>query len=120
MAVCESDQPPQGRPALPADRRLEAIWATVASIPEGRVSTYGEIARLAGLPGLARFAGFALSRLSADNTLPWHRVVNASGRISFPPDSGRFVEQSQRLRAEGIRVNSGKIESFRRLRWPTT
>ena len=63
----------------------ERIWHIVARIPSGRVATYGQVAELAGLPGRARLVGHTLSRLPADTGLPWHRVVNSQGRLSFPP-----------------------------------
>lgn len=62
----------------------QEIYQVVALIPYGRVATYGQIARLAGLPRHARLVGYALNRLSADNDLPWHRVVNSQGSISLP------------------------------------
>ena len=58
-----------------------AIYAVVGRIPEGSVATYGQVASLAGLPGRARLVGYALSALAGRSTIPWHRVVNAQGRI---------------------------------------
>ena len=58
------------------------IYAVVSRIPRGRVATYGQIARLAGIPGQARLVGYALHALPADKSLPWQRVVNALGAIS--------------------------------------
>ncbi len=93
-----------------ASPALEAIWHVVCTIPRGRVSTYGAVARAAGLPGRARQAGYAL-RVAGDSLdLPWHRVVGAGGRISFPPDSRSAREQARRLRAEGVRVAGGRVE----------
>ena len=89
---------------------LEAIWHAVCTIPRGRVSTYGAVARAAGLPGRARQAGYAL-RVAGDSLdLPWHRVVGAGGRIAFPPASRAHREQTRRLRAEGVRVADGRVE----------
>jgi methylated-DNA-protein-cysteine methyltransferase-like protein len=90
---------------------LQAIWEVVAMIPSGRVSTYGEVARLAGLPGRARQAGYALKHVPADMHLPWHRVLGAGGRIVFPKSSRPFREQSRRLRAEGVVVNKGRVDA---------
>lgn len=88
---------------------LEAIWHAVCTIPRGRVSTYGAVARAAGLPGRARQAGFAL-RVAGDSlNLPWHRVVGAGGRIVFPSTSHAYREQARRLRAEGVRVVDGRV-----------
>lgn len=90
---------------------LEAIWQVVWSIPRGRVSTYGAVARAAGLPGRARQAGFALRTAPRELKLPWHRVVGAGGRIVFPRSSAQFREQARRLRAEGVAVRDGRVAS---------
>lgn len=91
------------------DSRLEAIWQVVASIPRGQVSTYGAVAQAAGFPGRARHAGYALRHAPQDLHLPWHRVVGAGGRISFPRGSGPYAEQVRRLKAEGVRVIAGRV-----------
>lgn len=88
---------------------LEAIWDVVARIPRGRVSTYGDVARAAGLPGRARLAGYALKHMPPELELPWHRVVGAGGKIVFPPGSSAFREQTRRLRAEKIAVANGRV-----------
>ena len=88
---------------------LEAIWHTVRRIPRGQVSTYGAVARQAGLPGRARLVGHALKVAPARLRLPWHRVLAAGERITFPKSSREHAEQSRRLRAEGVRVTSGRV-----------
>jgi len=92
----------------------ERIWQVVASIPAGRVSTYGAVAELAGLPGGARRVGRCLARLPADSRLPWHRVVNAQLRLS--PRGGGEVRQRERLEAEGVTFVRGRVA--RAHRWP--
>ena len=84
----------------------ERIWHIVARIPSGRVATYGQVAELAGLPGRARLVGHTLSRLPADTGLPWHRVVNSQGRLSFPPGSPGHARQRERLEAEGVALQT--------------
>lgn len=91
------------------DAALEAIWQVVCAIPRGRVSTYGAVARAAGLPRRARLAGFALRVAPRALNLPWHRVVGAGGRIVFPSGSREHREQARRLRAEGIAVAAGRV-----------
>ena len=86
----------------------EAIKRTIASIPRGRVSSYGEIAQRAGLPGRARLVGKILGDAGVDG-LPWHRVLRSSGQSAFPPGSRGFREQSQRLRTEGVVVANGRV-----------
>ncbi len=73
----------------------------MAAIPRGRVATYGQIARLAGMPSHARYVGRTLSRLPAGSRLPWHRVLNASLRISLRDDRA-MREQRRRLEREGV------------------
>lgn len=90
-------------------RALEAIWQVVCAIPRGRASTYGAVARAAGLPGRARLTGFALRVAPTELNLPWHRVVGAGGRIVFPSGSREHREQARRLRAEGVPVTAGRI-----------
>jgi methylated-DNA-protein-cysteine methyltransferase related protein len=92
-----------------ASAALEAIWHVVCAIPRGRVSTYGAVARAAGLPGRARQTGFALRTAPEGMNVPWHRVVGAGGRIVFPGSSRAHREQVRRLRAEGVRVSGGRV-----------
>lgn len=80
------------------------------------MTTYGEIARAAGVPGGARLVGYALHRAPEGLALPWHRVINAQGRISLPPGSAAHEEQRRRLRAEGVRFVGGRVD-LRRYRW---
>lgn len=96
----------QPKPATPGGAdAMEAIWREVAALAPGEVASYGEVARRAGLPGRARLVARALRLAPRALDLPWHRVVTASGRIAFPPDSGGFREQRTRLIAEGHRVD---------------
>ncbi len=96
------------------DERLARIYAAVKRVPKGRIATYGQVARLAGLPGRSRLVGKALVVLT-DKTVPWHRVINASGRISLRGEPAR--EQQRRLEREGISFRaSGRID-FERFRW---
>jgi len=90
-------------------RALEAIWQVVCAIPRGRASTYGAVARAAGLPGRARLTGFALRVAPEELNLPWHRVVGAGGRIVFPSGSRHHREQARCLRAEGVTVTAGRV-----------
>ncbi|HEY2530934.1 MAG TPA: MGMT family protein, partial [Xanthobacteraceae bacterium] len=94
---------PEDNPAF------QEIWAVVGAIPRGSVSTYGAVARAAGLPGRARLAGRALRETPKEMKLPWHRVVGAGGKIVFPPTSLHFREQARRLRAEGVVVKAGRV-----------
>jgi methylated-DNA-protein-cysteine methyltransferase-like protein len=90
---------------------LEEIWHAVCAIPRGRATTYGSVARAAGMPGRARQVGLALRIAPEELNLPWHRVVGAGGRIVFPPSSHAHREQARRLRAEGVRVVKGRVSA---------
>ena len=79
------------------------IYEVVSRIPRGRVATYGQVARLAGLPGRARLVGYALAAIPDGSRLPWHRVVNARGQISLRA-GGEPFDRLQRLRLERERV----------------
>ncbi len=92
----------------------QRVWQVVASIPSGRVATYGQVAELAGEPRRARHVGRVLSVLPQGSRLPWHRVVNASGRSSLPGAAGE--EQRRRLGVEGVRLRSGAL-NLSRYRW---
>jgi methylated-DNA-protein-cysteine methyltransferase-like protein len=89
---------------------LQAYWDVVAMIPHGKVSTYGEVARMAGFPGRARQAGMAMRTVPPGMNLPWYRVVGAGGRIVFAKSSANFREQARRLRAEGVTVIAGRVD----------
>ena len=90
----------------------DRVLAVIRAIPKGQVAGYGEVARRAGLPGRARMVARLLS-LNDDPRLPWHRVLRSDGRIAFPRESVQFVEQSQRLRAEGVQVLDGRVRGVR-------
>jgi len=82
----------------------------VASIPSGRVATYGDVAARAGGRS-PRFAGFVLANL-ADEDTPWHRVLRSDGT----PAPHLVEEQLARLRAEGVPATGGRVD-LRRYRW---
>ncbi len=94
------------------------IYAAVARVPRGRVATYGQIASVAGLPGHARMVGYALSALGEGSRVPWHRVVNAAGRISLRSD-GRPMDEIQRflLEKEGVRFGDTGSIRLARFQW---
>ena len=84
----------------------DRFYRVIRRIPRGRVATYGQVARLAGLPGHARQVGYALHALRASTTVPWQRVINAAGKISLRPMTGG-ISQRMLLEKEGI-VFSGE------------
>lgn len=86
-------------------------------IPEGHVASYGQIAKLAGLPRrAARMVGRAVGAAPSDMHLPWHRIVNAQGRIAIPKGSRGFERQKELLEAEGIVVRGDQLD-MDKYRW---
>jgi len=88
----------------------QSVWKVVSEIPPGHVLTYGEVARLAGMPRAARRVSQALRRAPRGIRLPWHRVINAQGKISFPEDSSAWLEQRNMLEEEGVIFLNGKVD----------
>ena len=80
--------------------KRERIWQVVSSIPRGKVATYGQVARLAGLPGYARYVGYTMKTLPCDSKMPWFRVVNSKGQLSFPKHSVRYRVLQEKLESE--------------------
>ncbi|SFC33706.1 methylated-DNA--protein-cysteine methyltransferase [Pragia fontium] len=107
-----TEQMDNHEPSLPT-----RIYTVVASIPAGKVTTYGTIARLAGAAGAARQVGIVLSRLPAGSKLPWFRVVNAQGKISLTgPD---YIRQKQALLADGVLFTPSDRINFKIYGWLT-
>jgi methylated-DNA-protein-cysteine methyltransferase-like protein len=95
---------------------IEIIYSLVASIPRGRVASYGQIAALAGLPRHARLVGRALREAPDDMDLPWHRVVNHAGAISQRNSPSSERSQRRLLEAEGVGFRGARVD-MRRHRW---
>lgn len=103
-------------PVLPNSH--QRIYAVVSRIPRGRVATYGQVARLANLPGQARLVGYALSALPDGSRVPWHRVINAQGRISGRTGGSDWgILQRLRLAREGVVFGAKGSISLARFRW---
>ncbi|MGB7601635.1 MAG: MGMT family protein [Candidatus Sulfotelmatobacter sp.] len=94
----------QSSPDQSSKTRLR-IEAAIRRIPKGKVSTYGAVARAAGLPGAARLVARVLHRGFG---LPWQRVLGAGGEIKLRGDSA--IEQRLRLEAEGVRFRGRKVD----------
>ena len=93
------------------------ILEVIALIPYGKVATYGQIAKLAGLPKHARLVGYVLKHLDKSSEIPWYRVINSQGKISVTRinQQGENVQQSL-LEQEGIYLLNGKI-SLKKIVW---
>ncbi|MCW7480696.1 MGMT family protein [Leptospira kanakyensis] len=82
----------------------DSVYAVVKKIPKGKVTTYGHIALLLGNPRAARAVGYALNALKKEmeQKIPWQRVINAQGKISFRGDILRADLQKKILQSEGV------------------
>lgn len=76
------------------------------------------MADVAGLPRRARLVGTVLRQTPASRGLPWYRVINASGRISFPVGSDSYARQRKQLEAEGVDFVGGRVD-LDRYGWPS-
>lgn len=93
------------------------IYAIVRQVPPGQVTTYGRVAGIAGGCS-AQMVGFAMSALPEGSDVPWHRVINAQGKIS--PHGAGFgtAIQEQKLRAEGLVFDQGGRIDLDIFGWP--
>ena len=98
----------------------ERVWTTVKRIPRGKVATYGQIAALIGMSRHARQVGYALAATPENRQIPWHRVINAQGRVSLRLkhwESGSDELQRILLEAEGVTFDSTGRVDLKRFRW---
>ena len=94
------------------------IYAVVARVPHGRVVTYGQVAALAGLPRQARLVGYAMHGLPDGSKLPWHRVINAQGKVSVRSFAGPSEGlQRHMLEDEGVTFDAKERVSLKKFRW---
>jgi len=106
------------RPQVVAESDAARIIAAIKKIPRGKVCPYGVVAEVAGLPRRARLVGTVLRQTPASKAVPWFRVINASGRISFPQGSDSYDRQRQHLEAEGVDFVGGRVD-LDRYGWPS-
>lgn len=104
--------PPQG------DAAAAAICAVIRRIPKGWVATYGQVAAMAGLPRRSRLVGYVLRHLDPATEIPWHRVVNAKGGVSYSLSrNGGDALQQRLLEKEGVEFDDGNRFDLERYRW---
>lgn len=108
------------RTTLPqGDKAVAAICAVIRRIPKGWVATYGQVAAMAGLPRRARLVGHVLQNLDPAIDIPWHRVVNAKGAVSYSPSrNGGDALQRRLLEKEGVIFDANDHFDLERFRWP--
>lgn len=94
------------------------VYEVVSTVPPGRVTTYGDVARVLGSVRVARHVGFALAALRGDrDDVPWFRVVDGRGRVHTAEEEAGGTEQRDRLREEGVEVDAkGRVARFADLR----
>lgn len=90
------------------DTFRQRVYQIIAAIPSGQVTTYGNVAQLAGSPRAARQVGGVLRKLPEGSSLPWHRVINRHGEISQQGED--FKRQRQALLSEGVMFENGRID----------
>lgn len=99
----------------------KAVYDIVRQIPEGRVSTYGDIAKMLNKEGAARQIGYALSRARvAHPPVPAHRVVNGKGVLSAKQAFASPTLMQELLENEGVRVKDDKVLNFHKICWRAT
>jgi methylated-DNA-protein-cysteine methyltransferase-like protein len=99
------------------ERSFEDIYELVKLIPEGRVTTYGAIARYLGSKGGARLVGWAMNACHDRSDVPAHRVVNRNGVLTGKAHFKTPEEMQKRLEAEGIPVKNDQITDFGKFLW---
>ena len=100
----------------PENNFYHAVWQLVRLVPRGRVVTYGQIATWLGSPRAARAVGYAMMHVT-NPKIPWHRVINASGKISIGGRLHRPEEQERLLRREKVRFDAEGRVDLQRYRW---
>lgn len=108
--------PEKRREPASTQERYARIWRVVAAIPPGKVASYGQVAELAGIARGARQVGRALGAAPPELNLPWHRVLNAAGRIALPAGSRGYKKQRERLVTEGVVMRGDRVD-LTRCRW---
>ena len=100
-----------------ASEFFDRVYRVVRLIPEGRISTYGHIARFLGTGRSARVVGYAMNASHNDPTVPAHRVVNRKGLLTGKHFFGGSTVMEDLLTSEGITVIDDEIQNFRELVW---
>jgi methylated-DNA-protein-cysteine methyltransferase-like protein len=86
------------------------VYAIVSAIPAGKVATYGQVAKLAGVPGAARAVGMCMRTNKDTQAVPCHRVVGATGALTGYAYGSGISTKMQRLKKEGVAFKNEKID----------
>lgn len=98
------------------NNKAQRICSTVCRVPYGKVTSYGFIADLAGLPGRARMVGKVMQNAPKDMHVPWYRIIRSSGLIAFPAGSTQAEKQKGLLQEEGVVVLNNRV-NFKQFGW---
>ena len=98
------------------NHKAQQIWDTVSKVPYGKVSSYGFIADLAGLPGRARMVGTVLRLVPDDMQLPWYRILRSNGQLAFKAGSPQAERQKGLLQEEDVVVLNNRVD-MQRFAW---
>ena len=101
----------------PSSEFFRKVISLIQKIPNGKVATYGQIAALAGKEQGSRGVAWILHSCSTSYKLPWHRVINSQGKISFPSDTGNYSRQKKLLALEGVEMSLGKKYNMEKYQW---
>lgn len=93
------------------------VLKQIQGIPAGKVATYKQIAELAGKPQGSRGVAWILHSCSTTYKLPWHRVLNSKGKISFERQTHNFRQQKKRLESEGVIISSEGQLDLAKFQW---
>lgn len=91
-----------------SDSFFQKVYDQVKHVPKGTVASYGQIAALCGNPRSARVVGWALKAIPHSTSIPWHRVVSASGHLTIVNPDAPAERQKQLLENEGVDVSWDK------------
>jgi len=94
---------------------FEKIYEVVRQVPFGMVATYGKVSQLSGVNN-ARLVGYALSNLQANTEIPWHRIVNRDGAISYREGAGPSLQKTM-LESEGIAFSKKGFINLKLYQW---
>lgn len=101
----------------PDDNFFERVYAIARQIPEGKVTSYGAIAKSIGAPQSARMVGWAMNACGGRDDVPAHRVVNRSGVLTGKHHFDGTNLMQQLLESEGVKVKDNQIVNFEKVFW---
>ncbi len=96
---------------------FESVYKVVRKIPEGKVTSYGAIAKYLGTSISARVVGWAMNASHSDETIPAHRVVNRNGLLTGKHHFGGSNIMKELLENEGVEVKENQVQNFKNYFW---